>query len=101
MYMMMYIERMPRHYSIAEARSHLSTIVDQAQAGQEIELTRRGKPVAVVVSVSEFARLRAERPRFTDTYERFLAVHVLREVGVDSGYFTASRDLDAGRSIEL
>ena len=53
LYMYMYIFDMAKRYSIAEARSNLSSIVDQAEAGQEIELTRRGKPVAVVVSLRE------------------------------------------------
>ena len=92
---------MSRRYSIAEARSSLPTIVDQAEAGQEIELTRRGKPVAVVVSLGEFVRLRGERPRFGDAYRRFLQAHVLREVGVDEGYFEATRDRDAGRKVTL
>ena len=92
---------MSRRYSIAEARSSLPTIVDLAEAGQAIELTRRGKPVAVVVSLREFARLRGERPRFGDAYRRFLAAHVLRDVGVEEGYFETTRDRDAGRKIAL
>ncbi len=92
---------MSRRYSIAEARSSLPAIVDQAAAGQAIELTRRGKPVAVVLSLSEFERLRGERPRFGDAYQRFLAAHVLREVGVDEGYFEATRDRTAGRTVAL
>jgi prevent-host-death family protein len=46
---------MPKRYSIAEARSNLPSIVGQAEAGREIELTRRGKPVAVLVSLQEGA----------------------------------------------
>lgn len=92
---------MSQYYSIAEARSHLSTIVYQAEAGQRVELTRRGKSVAVVLSIGEFARLRAERRRFSDAYQRFLATHVLREVGVEECDFTAGRDRDAGRLTKL
>ena len=44
---------MTKRYSVAEARSSLPTIVDQVEAGQEIELTRRGIGVAVVVSLRE------------------------------------------------
>ena len=45
MYILMYISCMSRKYSIAEARARLPAIIDQAEAGQEIEVTRRGKPV--------------------------------------------------------
>ncbi len=90
---------MSRQYSIAEARSNLPTIVDQAEAGQEIELTRRGKPVAVVVSLREFERLRGERVLFGDTYKRFLKAHRLGDVGCDEGFFDSHRSKDAGRRI--
>lgn len=92
---------MSRRYSIAEARSNLPTIVDQAEAGQVIELTRRGKPVAVVVSLREFERLRIERAHFGDAYRRFVKAHPLIEVGVEESYFDSIRDTDAGRKVAL
>ena len=62
---------MAHTYSIAEARSRLRTIVDQAQAGLDVELTRRGHPVAVVISCRELQRLRSKRSHFGDVYRRF------------------------------
>ena len=32
--------------SLADAKAHLSALVDQAEAGVSIDITRRGKPVA-------------------------------------------------------
>ncbi len=92
---------MSRQYSIAEARSNLPTIVDLAEAGQEVELTRRGKPVAVVISLSEFARLRGERASFGVAYQRFLKAHVLHEAGLDEGFFASTRTKDLGRTVAL
>ncbi|MEO7521848.1 MAG: type II toxin-antitoxin system Phd/YefM family antitoxin [Gemmatimonas sp.] len=97
----MYITNMAKRYSIAEARSNLPTIVDQVEAGQEIELTRRGKAVAVVVSLREFARLRGERPAFGDAYKRFLKTHALHDVGLDDGFFAAARNTQEGRKVTL
>ena len=34
--------------SIAEAKAHLSALIDEARAGEEIEITRRGEPVATI-----------------------------------------------------
>ena len=99
--MSMYIGNMAKRYSIAEARSNLPTIVDQVEAGQEIELTRRGKAVAVVVSLREFARLRGERVPFGDAYQRFLSTHVLHDVGLDDGCFAAARNTETGRKVTL
>ncbi|WP_070155248.1 type II toxin-antitoxin system Phd/YefM family antitoxin [Sphingobium phenoxybenzoativorans] len=39
--------------SLAEAKAHLSELVDQAQAGASIEITRRGKPVARLTAVAK------------------------------------------------
>ena len=92
---------MSRRYSIAEARSNLPTIVDQAEGGQEIELTRRGIPVAVVISLREVVRLRGERAPFGDAYRRFLKAHSLHEVGLDDGFFNSTRGGEAGRKVAL
>jgi prevent-host-death family protein len=90
----MYIEQMPPRYSIAEARSHLPTIIDQAESGVEVELTRRGQPVAVVVSSREFERLRGRRVHFADAYS-------LKEVGVESDFAVSTRDRTTGRKVSL
>jgi len=51
MYIMMYTCTMPKSYSVAQARAHLPDILDEVKAGREVQLTRRGTPAAVVVSV--------------------------------------------------
>jgi len=97
----MYIHRMSKKYSIAEARSNLPAIVDQAEAGLEIELTRRGKPVAVVVSLREFERQRDEGRRFSDAYKRFLKKYSLKEVGLEEDFVRSVREKGAGRGVSL
>ena len=97
----MYIYRMSKKYSIAEARSNLPAIVDQAEAGMEVELTRRGKPVAVVVSLREFERRRGEGSRFGDAYKKFLKKYSLKKVGIEEGFFQSARAKGAGRAVSL
>jgi prevent-host-death family protein len=92
---------MSQRYSIAQARSNLSTIVDQAESGVEVELTRRGEPVAVVVSSREFERLRGRRLHFADAYRRFLKKYSLKEIGVESGFAASARDRTTGRKVSL
>jgi prevent-host-death family protein len=101
MYIKMYILHMAKRYSIADARSNLPSIVDQAAAGQEIELTRRGKPVAAIVSLRELERLRGERVAFAEAYRRFLKAHPLDKAGVDEDFFESTRDRDPGRKVSL
>lgn len=90
---------MSHKYSIAEARSHLSAIIDQVGAGVEVELTRRGQPVAVVVSCQQFESLRGKRPRFGDAYRSFLDKYSLAEFGVEDDFVAGARDRTTGRKV--
>jgi prevent-host-death family protein len=101
MYISMYINGMTRTYSVAEARSSLPAIIDQAESGLDVELTRRGKPVAVVISLREFERLRGDRPRFGAAYRHFLETHSLKEVGIDDDHFASGRERGGGREVSL
>jgi prevent-host-death family protein len=83
---------MPKRYSVTAARSNLPAIIAAAESGQVIELMRRGKPVAVVVSRREFDRLRGGRTRFVDAYAVFLETHSLVDLGLDPGTIEAARD---------
>ena len=97
----MYINGVSRRYSIAEARSRLPAIIDQAEAGAEVELTRRGQPVAVVVSRGQFERMRGPRLHFGDAYRKFLERHPLTDVGVDENFAASTRDKSTGRAVAL
>lgn len=101
MYILMYIDDMAQKYSVAAARSSLPTLIDQAEAGLTIELTRRGQPVAVVVSIRQFERLRGARRRFGDAYRHFLETHSLEEIGVDKDFAASGREKGVGRKVSL
>lgn len=62
-----------RSYTIAEARNNLSRIVHRSEELGPIGLTRRGQPVAVVLSQAEYERLTAPGPSFMER------MRVLRE----------------------
>jgi prevent-host-death family protein len=91
----------PRTYSVATARAKLAKIVDDVESGAEVEITRRGKKVAVMMSAARYARLRGDRVAFMTAYETFLAEHDLRELGVDADWAAGLRQHDAGRSVKL
>ena len=38
--------------NLADAKAHLSELVDRVEAGDSIDITRRGKPVARLMSVA-------------------------------------------------
>jgi prevent-host-death family protein len=39
--------------TLADARTHLSELVDRVEAGDSIDITRRGKPVARLIAVAK------------------------------------------------
>jgi len=92
---------MPKRCSIAEARASLSTLLDEVQAGNAVELTRRGKPVAVLISSQTYQRLSAGQQDFAAAYRRFLERFRLEEVGIDREFFESLRAPDTGREVKL
>lgn len=57
-------------WSLQDAKNRFSAVVDAALQGQPQWVTRRGKPVSVVLSAEAYERLqqfeRAAAPSFTD-----------------------------------
>ena len=92
---------MSKSYTLARARANLAKIVDEVESGREVELTRRGKKVAVVMSATRYARLRGDRVAFMTAYDTFRQDNDLSEVGVDQGWARALRDRHAGRAVKL
>jgi prevent-host-death family protein len=46
-------ERKMTAISLAEAKAHLSELIDRVEAGDSVEITRRGKPVARLTAVAK------------------------------------------------
>jgi len=90
-----------KSYTVASARAKLAEIVDEVEGGKEVELTRRGKKVAVVMSAARYARLRGDRVAFMTAYETFCGEHDLEEVGVEPGWIDGLRDRTVGRDVKL
>lgn len=92
---------MPKTYTVATARAHLARIVSEAEAGRDVELTRRGKKVAVVLSAERYARLNGEPGGFAQAYDRFLRRFSLDEVGLTPDWAAGLRDDARGRRVKL
>jgi prevent-host-death family protein len=72
---------------LAEAKAHLSQVLDRVEAGEELVITRRGKPVARVVPVQQavvplpsLAAFRAQFPKMQRS-----STEVIRAIR-DEGY---------------
>ncbi len=67
--------------SLADAKAHLSELVDRAAAGEPVQILRRGKPVAQITAVDvpkkavSLAALKAvtqDQPRQKETARKFV-----------------------------
>src|SRR5262245_49238053 len=97
----MYISAMAKSYTIADARANLADIVDTVEAGTEVELTRRGKKVAVLMSAASYAKLRGERMEFMTAYKSFRATHDLAKTGLDRTFARGLRQREVARPVKL
>jgi prevent-host-death family protein len=92
---------MTKTYTIANARAKLADIVDEVEAGADVELTRRGKKVAIVMSAARYARLRGKRVAFMTAYQTFRAAHDLADPGLDRSWARSLRQRDVARPVKL
>lgn len=97
----MYTWAMSKEYSVAEARKNLPAVLDEVASGAEIQLTRRGRAIAVLVSVDEYEKLKAGRTTFTEAYREFREEHPEGGNGLGDAYFRKLRDRSAGRKVSL
>ncbi len=89
-------------FSVAEARRTLPSLIRDAESGQAVRLTRRGKPVAVLIGHEEFERLASGTRDFAEAYEKFLESYPLAELDIDPDeVFRDVRDQSPGREVSL
>lgn len=81
------------HWSVADAKASLSEVLDQAAANGPQTITRRGEPIAVVVSVDEWKR----KSRRKGNLAEFFATSPLRDSGLD----LEERAIEPDRPLDL
>jgi prevent-host-death family protein len=92
---------MARKVSIAEARNHLTVLVHDVERGKRVELTRRGKRVAVLVSCGEFDRLSATRPPLGEALNAWRAGLPADFEGFSADEVRSWRDPSPGRDVRF
>ena len=90
-----------KRYSIAEARHNLAAIIHELERKTAIELTRRGEPVAVLLSFREYRRLASQRGKFWEAYEAFRGAVNLSGLNIEPEVFDGVRDSRPGREVQL
>lgn len=92
---------MERGYSIAEARNHLAALIHEVEAGSPVRITRRGRPVAVLLSESQYQRLTRVGQGFWDALEAFRASTPPEDLEGTADAFEDVRDRSLGRDVVL
>jgi antitoxin Phd len=90
---------MLKQYSIAKARDNFTSLVRAVERESAVELTRRGKPVAIILSIQEYRRLSARPAGFWDAYSLFRERVNLQELGIEPETFADLRDRSPGREV--
>jgi len=93
--------RISKQYSIAEARDQLARVVHEAEKGASIELTRRGEPVAVMISLQEYQHFRQEKGRFWERFQEFRKRHKADKSFGLSDELQVLRDSTPGRDVDF
>lgn len=91
---------MTKSLSIAEARHDLAAVVHQLEHQPRIQLTRRGKPVAMLLSVREYQRLTTPTHNFWEAYTAFAEAMDLRQLDIEPEVFAGVRDQESGREVQ-
>lgn len=92
---------MTKRYTIAEARQNLAAIVHELERRSSVELTRRGEPVAVMLSYQEYRRLSMPQTAFWQAYEDFRKKMDLSSLDISSEVYGDVRDHSSGRDVDL
>lgn len=92
---------MPRSYSIATARSKLAEIIDEVESGEDVEIVRRGKKVAILLSPARYARMAGKKTAFGDAYDAFMKGRDRKTFGLEADEIESARDRTPGRTVDL
>ena len=87
--------------AIAEARDRFIALIRKVEQDTTVELTRRGKPVAIIMSVQQYQQLKAGQRGFWQAYESFRERHDLVALDIQPEIFSDVRDTDPGREVAL
>ncbi len=87
--------------SVAEARQHFARLIKRAQQGKAIEITRRGEPVAVLISTAEYSAITGDRPSFIGATRQVRERLDVDSLNIGDSDFEGLREESPGRDVSL
>lgn len=89
---------METQYTISEAKNRLPSIIHSVEKGPLVKLTRRGRPVAVLLSIKEYEKLVHKNIGFWNALRDFRKK--AGELGISDRDFEGLRDRSSGRTVD-
>ena len=89
---------METQYTISEAKNKLPSIVHSVERGPSVKLTRRGRPVAILLSIKEYENLLHKNIGFWNALTNFRKQ--VGELGISDKDFVGLRDRSSGRTVD-
>ena len=92
---------MAKQFSIAEAKSKLPALIHSVEDGPYVQLTRHGKPVAVLLSIREYELLVLKKKGFWNALMKLRNAIEKEGIKITDADFRGLRDTSYGRESEL
>jgi prevent-host-death family protein len=90
-----------KQFSIAEAKSKLPAIIHSVEDGPYVQLTRHGKPVAVLLSIREYEQLVLKKKGFWSALMEFRNAMEKEGIQITETEFSELQDPSFSRKSEL
>ena len=93
-----------RQYSIAELNSALAAIIRRVEKKGPVQITRRGKPIAILISLDEYQQLQTQTPRrnLWDAIQTWRAENDVAALNINPDEIWGDiRDKSPGREIDF
>ncbi len=88
-------------FSISEAKNKLPAIIHAVEIGSSVELTRHGKPVAVLLSVNDYNQMKKRGQSFWNALCDFRKTVASQGIAMDNPFSDGLRDRSDGREVIL
>jgi prevent-host-death family protein len=92
---------MQEQYSISIAKNNLPKIIHSVEDGSAVQLTRHGKPVAVLVSFVQYQGLVKQKKDFWTALTYFKKSSRKEEPLIEDRDFNGLRDENQGRDVDM
>ena len=92
---------MSRRVSIADARNQLTRLLREVEQGEVVQVTRHGRPVAALIPIAEYRRLREGQPSLASAAAAFREKVGREGLKAIDGALEDLRDRGPGREVEL